>query len=145
MPVTIESSTRELNSANNVTVASTVASNAAPTITNASASRTTLLPIYLLVPVTVHYTATDTCGPVTSTLSVTSDEPVTGHGQGLAGLTSPDWQVIDANHVRLRAERSTRGDGRLYTITIRSTDRSGGASTAQVFVTVPRHIRGHKD
>jgi uncharacterized protein len=145
MPVTIESSTRELNSANNVAVASTVTSNAAPTITKVSANRTTLLPIYLLVPVTVNYTATDTCGPVTSTLSVTSDEPVTGHGQGLAGLTSPDWRVIDANHVRLRAERSVRGDGRVYTITIRSTDAAGGASTAQVFVTVPRRIPGHKD
>ena len=106
-----------------------------------SASRTTLLlPLHQLVPVTVNYTATDACGPVTSTLSVTSDEPVTGHGQGLAGLTSPDWQVIDANHVRLRAERSARGDGRVYTITIRSSDAAGGESTARVFVTVPRHV-----
>jgi predicted extracellular nuclease len=143
MPVTIESSTRDPNPADNTAVASSVTSNAAPTITNASASRTTLLPLFLLVPVTVRYTATDACGPVTSTLSVTSDEPVTGHGQGLAGLTSPDWQVIDANRVRLRAERSARGDGRVYTITIRATDVAGGASTAQVLVAVPRHIRKH--
>jgi hypothetical protein len=70
---------------------------------------------------------------------VTSDEPVTGHGQGVAGLTSPDWQVIDATHVRLRAERSARGDGRVYTITIRSTDAAGGTSAAHVVVTAPRH------
>jgi uncharacterized protein len=145
MPVTIGSSTPETNAADNRTVGSTVTTNAAPTITKVSASRTTLLPLYLLVPVTVSYTATDTCGPVTSSLSVTSDEPVTGHGQGLAGLTSPDWKVIDVNHVRLRAERSARGDGRVYTITIKSTDAAGGASTAQVSVTVPRRIPGHRD
>ena len=143
MPVAMGSSTRDANPADNTAVASSVTSNAAPTITNASASRTTLLPLFLLVPVTVSYTATDTCGPVTSTLSVTSDEPVTGHGQGLAGLTSPDWRMIDANHVLLRAERSARGDGRVYTITIRATDAAGGASTAQLLVTVPRHR--HKD
>jgi predicted extracellular nuclease len=143
VPVAIESSTRDRDSADNVAVASSVASNTAPTITNVSASRTTLLPLFLLVPIKVNHTAADTCGPVTSTLSVTSDEPVTGRGQGLAGLTFPDWQVIDANRVRLRAERSARGDGRVYTITIRATDVAGGASTAQVHVTVPRHTRRH--
>ena len=139
MPVAISSSAREAYAADNISVGSTVTSNSAPAITNVSASRTTLLPLYVLVPVTVNYTATDNCGPVTSTLRVASDEPVTGRGQGLAGLTSPDWQVIDANHVRLRAERSASGDGRSYTITITSTDATGGASTAQVQVTVPRH------
>ena len=143
-PVAIGSSAREADSADNVAVASITTSNPAPAIGSVSASQTTLLlPLHQLVPVTVNYTATDACGPVTSTLSVTSDEPVTGHGQGVAGLTSPDWQVIDANHVRLRAERSARGDGRVYTITIRSTDAAGGASTAQVIVTVPRHP--HRD
>ena len=82
---------------------------------------------------------------MTSRLSVTSDEPVTGTGQGLAGLTSPDWEVIDPHHVSLRAERSLRGDGRVYTITITSTDAAAGASTEQVTVTVPRRILGHKD
>ena len=113
-----------------------------PGARNQRASRSSrtrlLLPFHQMVPVTVRYTATDACGPVTSALSVTSDEPVTGHGQGLAGLTTPDWHVIDAHHVRLRAERSPRGDGRVYTITITATDAAGGTSTAQVTVTVPR-------
>jgi uncharacterized protein len=140
--VAVTSSAREADSGNNAAVASTTASNPAPAITNASASRRTLLlPLSQMVPVTVSYTAADACGPVTSTLSVTSDEPVTGRGQGLAGLTSPDWQVVDANHVRLRAERSAKGDGRVYTITITSTDAAGGASTRQATVTVPRHHR----
>jgi hypothetical protein len=98
------------------------------------------VPLNQLVPVTVNYAATDTCGGVTTTLRVQSDEPVTGplamHGP--AGLTSPDWQVIDSHRLRLRAERSLRGDGRVYTVTIRATDAAGGTSTTQVRVTVPR-------
>ena len=54
-----------------------------------------LMPLHQMVPVTINYTAADTCGPVTTTLTVTSDEPVTAPllQQGLAGLTSPDWEV----------------------------------------------------
>jgi len=48
--------------------------------------------------------------------------------QGLAGLTSPDWQIVDAHHVRLRAERSIRGDGRVYTIRITAADAAGEES-----------------
>jgi hypothetical protein len=97
-----------------------------------------------MVPVTIAYTAAETCGPVTTTLSVTSDEPVTGSvlHQGLAGLTSPDWQLVGSNQVLLRAERSLRGDGRVYTIQITATDAAGGRSTHLVTVTVPRFILG---
>ena len=142
VPVAIESDTAETDAANNTTTASTEVSNPAPVITGVSVSRShLLLPLHQMVPVRVGYTATDTCGPVTSTLSVTSNEPVTGPGQGLAGLTAPDWQVVDAHRVRLRAERSLRGSGRIYTITIRATDTAGGTSTQQVTVTVPRFRR----
>ena len=100
-----------------------------------------------MVPVTVNYTATDTCGAVTTTLTVTSDEPVTApvQQQGLSGLTSPDWVVMNAHVVQLRAERSVRGDGRVYTISVVATDAAGESSTAQITVTVPRHINGFFD
>ncbi len=65
--------------------------------------------------------------------------------QGLAGLTSPDWRVLDAHHVLLRAERSVKGDGRVYTIRIQATDAAGGTATEDVTVTVPRHLAGWKD
>jgi uncharacterized protein len=138
---TVTADTADLDSGNNSAAASVVATNAPPTIAGASPSRTQLLlPLHQMVPITIDYTATDTCGDVTTTLSVTSDEPVTGPvlQQGLAGLTSPDWQVIDAHHVRLRAERSLSGDGRVYTILITATDAAGGAAAEQVTVTVPR-------
>ena len=140
---TISSDTADSNSSNNAAAASTVADNAAPSLGGVAASRTRiLLPLHEMVPVTVSYNATDTCGPVTTTLAVTSDEPVTGPllVQGLAGLTSPDWQVVDTHRVRLRAERSLSGDGRVYTITITATDAAGGQSTRQVTVTVPRYV-----
>jgi uncharacterized repeat protein (TIGR01451 family) len=138
---TIGSSTADTNSGNNAASASTIASNAAPSITGALASPSRLLlPLHQMVPVNVSYSASDTCGPVTTTLAVTSDEPVTGPilVQGLAGLTSPDWQVVNDHQVRLRAERSLRGDGRVYTLTITAADTAGGTSTRQVTVTVPR-------
>jgi hypothetical protein len=86
----------------------------------------------------VNYKATDNCGLVTSVLRVTSNEPVNGLGDG---DTAPDWEVLDANHVRLRAERSGRGTGRVYTITITSTDKAGNSASKQVFVRVPHDQR----
>lgn len=87
-----------------------------------------------MMNVTVNYTATDNCGPVTCTLSVTSNEPVNGADDG---DTSPDWEIVDAHHVRLRAERSGSGSGRVYTITITCTDGSGHTSSGTATVTVP--------
>jgi hypothetical protein len=139
VPVMIASDTPDGDAGNNEATASTEVANPAPAISGVSGSRPRLLfPFFQMVPVTVNYTASDACGPVTTTLGVTSDEPVTGAGQGLAGLTTPDWQVVDAHRVRLRSERSVRGDGRIYTITITATDAAGGTSTAQTTVTMPR-------
>jgi uncharacterized repeat protein (TIGR01451 family) len=139
VPVTIASDTPDGDAGNNTATASTEVANPAPAISGVSVSRPRLLvPFFQMVPVTVDYVATDACGPVTSTLGVTSDEPITGPGQGLAGLTTPDWFVLGPHGVLLRAERSPRGDGRTYTITISATDQAGGRSTAEATVTVPR-------
>jgi hypothetical protein len=69
--------------------------------------------------VTVSYTSNASCVPAQTVttmcfLSVSSNEDVNGLGDG---NTSPDWQVVDTTHVRLRAERSGLGTGRVYTIT----------------------------
>jgi uncharacterized repeat protein (TIGR01451 family) len=145
---TVVAGTADPDGSNNSASTSIVAANAVPTITGASASLARLLlPLHQMVPVTINYTAADACGAVTTTLDVTSDEPVTAPvlQQGLSGLTSPDWQVIDPHRVLLRAERSLSGDGRVYTIRITATDAAGGVATEDVAVTVPRRIRGWKD
>jgi hypothetical protein len=139
MSALIGSETSDANTPNNMTTADAAVSNPPPSISGVFASRTQLLlRLHQFVPVVVLYNAADTCGPVTTSLSVTSDEPVTGLWQGLAGLTSPDWIVINEHIVLLRAERSWSGDGRVYTITIRAVDEAGGVATRNVTVTVPK-------
>lgn len=139
---TVTSSTADPNTTNNTASAGVTAVNAPPTISNARADRNFLLPLHLLVPVEIAYNATDACGAVTTTLTVTSNEPVTGtlRQQGLAGLTSPDWVVVNNHLVLLRGEKAEKGNGRVYTITITATDAAGGKSTQQVTVRVPKSL-----
>jgi len=107
-------------------------------INNVSVDKPVLWPPnHKMVNVTVSYQEQSAC-PVTCTLSVTSNEPVNGTGDGDTG---PDWEVIDAHHVRLRAERSGGGSGRIYTITITCTDSQGNTSTATTTVSVPHSRR----
>lgn len=139
----VSSATSDPEGGNNTGSATVVASNAPPTIGNASANPPQLLTLtYALTPITIDYTAADACGPVTTTLSVTSNEAVTAapNQQGKAGSTSPDWQVVDDRTVLVRAERSVKGDGRVYTIAIRAVDAAGNVTTEQVTVTIPRHL-----
>jgi glycosidase len=109
----------------------TVIDSAAPSIAGASVDRPVIWPPnHKMVTVTVSYAATDNCGPVATVLGVTSNEP--------EGDTAPDWEIIDAHHVRLRAERDDSGNGRVYTIRITSTDASGNSATKTLTVTVPK-------
>jgi 6-phosphogluconolactonase (cycloisomerase 2 family) len=111
----------------------------APVINNASASPEVLWPPnHKMVEVTVNYSVTNPC-PATCVLTVSSNEPINGIGDG---NTSPDWEVVDAHHVFLRAERSGNGPGRIYTITITCTnDTNRLSSTERVNVIVP-HDQG---
>ena len=49
----------------------------------------------------------------------------------------PAKQIVDAHHVRLRAERSGTGNGRVYTITITCKDSAQNSSTKATTVVVP--------
>ena len=137
MSALVGSATTDAEGSNNSASAMAAASNAGPSITGASASPGELrLTLHQFVPITVRYAAADTCGPVTTSLSVTSNEPVTGRGQGLAGLTSPDWFVAGAHRVWLRSETVPGSTGRVYTIAITATDAAGTATTKDVTVRV---------
>ena len=97
-------------------------------------------PNHKMVQVTVAATATDNCDPTPdcTITRVRSNEPVRGFGDG---NTAPDWFITGNLTVYLRAERSGRGDGRFYTITVSCTDECDNSSEATAVVTVP-HDKG---
>ena len=132
---TVTSATLDPDPANNTRTATVMASNPPPTTSGVAASPATLWPPnHKMRNVTVAYDVSDNCGPSACALGVTSDEPVNGTGDGDA---SPDWEVVDDHHVRLRAERAGMLDGRLYTIAVTCTDSAGNSSTETVAVEVP--------
>lgn len=83
--------------------------------------------------------ATDPDGdPVTLTVTgVTQDEPLDGLGDG---DTAPDAALVPglSHQVRLRAERSGKGDGRVYRVSFEGSDGHGGTCSATVSVIVVR-------
>lgn len=114
----------------------TLVSNPTPVITGAAANPSVLWsPNHKMVDVKVDYNVTDNCGPINIMLSVSSNEPVNGTGDG---DTAPDWEVVGNHQVRLRAERSGKGNGRTYTITITAIDSASQSSIKVVTVSVPK-------
>jgi hypothetical protein len=111
-----------------------------PTVSALSVSSAEPLwpPNHRMVDVTVGYGASDNCGGSSCVLSVSSNEPVTAAGDD---NTAPDWEVVDAHHVRLRAERSNAGIGRTYTITLTCTDAAGNRTVRSATVFVPHDRR----
>ena len=111
-----------------------------PSITNLAAHPNVLWPPnHKMRMVEIAYDVTDNCDPpeaIVCALTVTSNEPQNGPGDG---NTFPDWEIVDAHHVRLRAERSGGGTGRIYTVTATCTDTKNNSSSAAVHVTVPHN------
>jgi hypothetical protein len=91
-----------------------------------------------MVPVNISVSASDNSGQAVACqiISVASNEPVDGLGDG---DTAPDWLITGNLTLSLRAERSGKGTGRIYTITIECSDSSGNSSTEAVAVRVPRN------
>ncbi|MEJ8844540.1 CHRD domain-containing protein [Lacibacter sp. H375] len=117
----------------------TVNDTEAPVITNVSVDPSVLWPAnHKMRNVMVTYNSTDNCpGAVTCVLSVTSNEVMNGSGDG---NTAPDWEIVNNHSVKLRAERSGAGTGRVYTITIRCTDQAGNTGVATTTVMVPHDM-----
>jgi hypothetical protein len=90
-----------------------------------------------MVPVSVSVSVSASCDQKASCriVSVRSNEPVDGVGDG---DTAPDWEITGSLTLKLRAERSGGGTGRVYTITVECVDAAGNAVTSTVAVLVPR-------
>jgi hypothetical protein len=83
--------------------------------------------------------------PTFQLVSVTSNESEVAYTYDPAfdiytseGHTDDDIQIVNGD-IYLRAERSGKGDGRIYTITYEATDSSGNTSSAGAPVTVPHN------
>jgi uncharacterized protein YegL len=93
-------------------------------------------PNHKMVNVTIDASATDTVSSATCSITnVSSSEPDNGLGDG---DTANDIVISGPLSVELRAERSGRGPGRVYTITVMCTDAAGNAATSTTTVSVPK-------
>jgi len=74
--------------------------------------------------------------PTLVLVSVTSNEADNGKGDG---NTVDDVVIVEDTVFKLRAERSGKGEGRVYTITYKATDAFGNSAEASVTITVPHN------
>ena len=121
---------------NVATVTITIADTQGPNLTS-SVAATSLWPAnHDLVGVGLAASATDNSGdPVTIQVQVFSDEDdLTPASPGF----SPDAKDAAPGTLRLRAERDSPGDGRVYLIVITATDSSNNVSRNCLTVVVPK-------
>jgi hypothetical protein len=122
-----------------------VTANLAPDCTSLATDRIVLWPPnHKLHTVTVTGGTDPEGAAVTVAVTgVTQDEALDTTADG---KTSPDADHtgLSANAVRLRAERSATGDGRVYRLTVTATDTGGASCSTTLFVGVPHDQRkGH--
>ncbi len=115
--------------------------NEPPVCTAASPSPARLWPAdQRLVPIAIlGVTDPDGDSVTIAATAVTQDEPVKGPGYG---DQSPDAFIETDGSVRLRAERSGKGNGRVYQIAFTADDGLGGTCSGTVKVCVPRDRNG---
>lgn len=99
-------------------------------------------PNHKMIEVKISAIVTDDtdAAPTLSIISVESSEPETDADDG-EEVTTPDWEIVDATTVDLRAERTGKNDGRIYTVTIEASDAAGNTSTEEIEILVP-HDQG---
>ncbi len=122
------------------TTSVTVVDTTPPVISQVAATPTVLWPPnHRMVRVTLGASVSEACGAATwSIIGVQCNEPANAWGDG---NTPADWSLAGEDTVFLRAERSGRGDSRIYLIQVQATDVAGNQSEIRtVAVTVPQSL-----
>jgi len=121
----------------------TVEGSSPPEIVRATASPSVLWPPnHKFVSIGIRVDTESECDAHVecTVVNVTSNEPDNGTGDG---NTSPDWIITENGGVKLRAERSGNGNGRIYTVYYVCEDEFGNTVEGSVEVVVP-HDQGKK-
>jgi hypothetical protein len=97
-------------------------------------------PNHKLVQITATITVTDKCdpNPTVRLVSIKSNEPDNGLGDGDQPNDIQAIFGVDDRTFLLRSERSGGGSGRVYTVTYEASDATGNKTTRQATVTVPK-------
>lgn len=113
--------------------------NASPVCSAAQAFPAVLgSPNHQFVPIVVMgVTDPDGDAVIITVTGVTQDEPVNAKGDG---NTSPD-AVIQVGAASVRAERSGKGNGRVYQVSFKAEDDKDGSCTSAVTVSVPHSMK----
>lgn len=111
-----------------------------PAINSSIATGVMWPPNHDLVNVGFAFNVSDNSGgAITTQLDVFSDEDDV---RSESGDQSPDARNIASGTLRLRSERSAKGDGRVYLIRILATDPSANTSRSCLTVVVPKSQSG---
>ncbi|CAM3555252.1 glycosyl hydrolase [Paenibacillus lupini] len=116
----------------------------APSLTVSASTTMLAIPNHALVPIELKLNAADTGSGVAGIklISVTSNEPDNGLGDGdkPGDIQNANIGTADTS-IQLRAERSGKGSGRVYTMTYEASDYAGNRTKATVDVTVPHNAK----
>ena len=122
-------------------VSITVEDTTAPVLTVSLSPAELHPPNHKMFEVTTTIDATDGCdsSPEVVLLSITSNEPDNGDGDGNTDGDIAGAELgTDDRAFFLRAERSGQGSGRVYTVTYVATDASGNSTASTAEVRVPK-------
>ena len=108
----------------------------APSITISLGVENIWPPDNQLTDIGFKYEISDNCDPNPRVfIKVTSDEPVVSSANSDPD-SGPDAKITEDGRILVRAKRSENGDGRVYVITVSSTDASGNTATSSASVKV---------
>ncbi|MCH7960192.1 MAG: carboxylesterase family protein, partial [Candidatus Hydrogenedentes bacterium] len=125
----------------------TVVDTTAPSLTVALDNTSLWPPSHKMIEIVPTLSASDTCdaSPSVTLMNITMNEgdetltydPLFDDTLG-DGNTLDDIQVDSSGRIFLRAERSGKGDGRIYTLSFQATDATGNQTIATATVTVAK-------